>query len=753
MLALAVSACGGGGGGSTSSPIVSTPAPPPTPPPPPPPPPPPTTGFNTAEYQRSNAAVAANAITAYNLGFTGSGVKIGIVDTGIVTTLADFAGKIDPASRDVAGSRGLGDDSGHGTAVADVAAGAKNDLGIHGVAFNSTIVALRADTPGSCAMPETDTGGGCEFNDGAIGSGIDAARVAGAKVVNLSLGGSAPNSSLLAAMGRAVSAGMVLVISAGNEGDTPEGVNPDLFALVPARQFAGSVIIAGSVGVNDGAGGTALDQLSTFSNKAGTGASNYLAALGYRVQAISDDGQQYRWSGTSFSAPAISGSVALLAQAFPNLTGQEIVSILFRTADDLGAVGTDTTFGRGRLNLTRAFAPIGTTSLAGSQIAVSTSDNGVLPGVAGDAGAKGPLGVVILDGYSRAYALDFAKTLRQATLSRPLERALSGRMQGGSAVAGPFSVAMTVARGSGSDRDFELSRLGIGPKDAQRARLIAGSAVARIDDRTAAAFGFAEGAKAMERRLSGVDGGSFLIAKDIAAETGFSVNRGQSVALRRRIGAVGVTVSTESGKVWREFSTSPIGADYRLTSLAVDRRMGASWVSLGMTRLEEQRTLLGGAMGAALGGGGSSSLFMDLEARRDLGRRISVGLSARRGWTTFGAGRFQTDAYAFDVARDGLFGVGDRIGLRISQPLRIASGGITALLPTGYDYVSRTATSSIERFSLAPSGREIDAELSYGAAVMRTGWLGGNLYVRRQPDHVARADDDVGAAIRFTLGF
>ena len=54
-----------------------------------------------------------------------------------------------------------------------------------------------------------------------------------------------------------------------------------------------------------------------------------------------------------------------MAQAFPNLTGKQIVSILFQTADDLGAAGVDSTYGNGRLNIQRAFAPIGTTSLAG----------------------------------------------------------------------------------------------------------------------------------------------------------------------------------------------------------------------------------------------------------------------------------------------------------------------------------------------------------------------------------------------------
>ena len=42
--------------------------------------------------------------------------------------------------------------------------------------------------------------------------------------------------------------------------------------------------------------------------------------------------------------------------------------------------------------------------------------------------------------------------------------------------------------------------------------------------------------------------------------------------------------------------------------------------------------------------------------------------------------------------------------------------------------------------SLTPSGREIDAELSYGTGLLGgNGWLGGNLFYRRQPGHIAAA--------------
>ncbi|MEO7787672.1 MAG: S8 family peptidase [Sphingomicrobium sp.] len=752
---LAVSACGGGGGGGgiVSAPLVpATPTPTPVPVPPPPVTP---VSYTTPEDLRSNAATSSNAVSAYQAGATGAGVKIGVIDSGINTTLAEFAGKIDPASKDVAGSRGLGDDDGHGTAVASVAAAARNGVGTHGVAFDSSLVVMRADTVDSCAIPVVNDVGGCSFNDSAISAGVDAARLAGAKVINLSLGGSPPNSNLLAAMGRAANAGIVLVISAGNDGDKPEGVNADPFALIPAQNFAGSVIIAGSVGVTDGAGGTDLSQLSTFSNKAGTGASYYLAALGYRVQAISTDGKQYLWSGTSFSAPTISGAVALMAQAFPNLTGKQIVSLLFSSADDLGVTGTDATFGRGRLNLAKAFAPAGTTSLAGSQILVSTSSNGSLPAAAGDAGTKvtaGAFGAVILDGFSRAYAIDLAQTLGRAAAAQPLRNAIGGRSHVAGVGNDRFNVAMTVTQRDGSARDFELARLGIGPNDAQRARLVAGSAVARIDRRTAAAFGFAEGAKAMERRLSGASAGAFLIAHDVASDTGFAARRGASMAVRHQFGGVAVTASAETGKVWQDIATRDQQSTYRLTSIGIDKALGSTFLSAGMSRLDERDTLLGGRLGPAFGASGSSTLFFDAEARHSLGGGWNSSVAARRGWTSFGAGRFQSDAYAVDLTRAGLFG-NDRIGLRVSQPLRIASGGFAAMLPTAYDYSTLTTTSTLQRFSLAPSGREVDGELSYGRGVLGSGWVGGNVYLRRQPGHVASAPNDVGAAFRFSLGF
>jgi hypothetical protein len=205
--------------------------------------------------------------------------------------------------------------------------------------------------------------------------------------------------------------------------------------------------------------------------------------------------------------------------------------------------------------------------------------------------------------------------------------------------------------------------------------------------------------------------------------------------------------------VWQQVKAEATEAPYRWTSVALDRRFGEhSWASLGLSRLDEDQTLLGGRMGTLFGGGGSHSLFLDLEARHDLGNGWAATLMGRRGWTDFAGGRFQSGAYSFDLAKFGLLNGRDRLGLRIAQPLRVESGGMAKMLPTAYDYATENETNTLSRLSFTPLGREIDAELSYSTELGR-GWLGANLFARRQPGHIASAEPDMGAAIRYSLGF
>ena len=65
-----------------------------------------------------------------------------------------------------------------------------------------------------------------------------------------------------------------------------------------------------------------------------------------------------------------------------------------------------------------------------------------------------------------------------------------------------------------------------------------------------------------------------------------------------------------------EHRTLAFGSPYRWTAFILDRRFGKQWLSLGLGRLDETRSLLGGRMDGLLGGGGAGTTFLDLEARR-----------------------------------------------------------------------------------------------------------------------------------------
>ena len=159
------------------------------------------------------------------------------------------------------------------------------------------------------------------------------------------------------------------------------------------------------------------------------------------------------------------------------------------------------------------------------------------------------------------------------------------------------------------------------------------------------------------------------------------------------------------------------------------------------------------------GAGGATSWFVDAGSRYDFGHGWGIGANYRRGWTSMpGAGglsqggRLSTDAWSFDIAKEGAFRPGDSFALRIMQPLRVRSGGLALSVPVSYDYSTLSAGYESRFFNLAPTGHEIDVEAVYGTHLLG-GQITGNAFVRRQPGNIAALSPDVGAAIRFTLGF
>jgi subtilisin family serine protease len=741
--ALALSLCACGGSGTPE--VASIPPPPSTTPTIPPPVTTPTTeDFNTPEYQGSTSAKESNAMPAWQAGATGKGIKIGIVDSGISVNNPEFTGRIDPASRNVAGGGSLADQTGHGTALASIAAAAHGSPGeayLEGVAFDATLVVMKVTASGCSSN--------CSYSWNAIADGINAAANAGAKVINLSIGGEGMSSNVADAIRRAAGMGVIFVVSAGNDGTA----NPDPFAENVVVNAPGQAIIVGALGQSPLSGinvmtgqGIDYNELIDFSDRAGSYRDWYLGAPGF-VRADVTDTLMDNLRGTSFAAPAVAGAAALLLQAFPNLSPQEIVRILLTTANDLGAPGADATYGYGRLNIGRAFQPIGETALAGTGVKASLADNGSAPAAAGDAFERGTLRAIVLDAYQRAFAINLARTLRGGTTGRPLESAMASNVRSSAFSLGPTAVQLSMSEES-VGRALGFTARGVGPDDG-RAKLLDLSMIGQLSRGTSAGVSFSSGSRSLVRRLNGDGPKGFLVNQDVLSTAGFVSRQGKSFALRQVVGPLAINASRESGKL-PEANVGDLSARYRLTMLGIDRTFGPATVFMSVSRLSENKTVLGGRLGPVFSSVGSSTLFADGHLSAALGDSWSLSASARRGWTKFASGRFTTGGYSLSLDKSGVWQRDDALTVLFSQPLRIDGGGLSLLLPGAYDYSTLSPTYNRTRMNLTPSGREITAEIGY-ARRLRTGSAGLNVYARRQPGHYASATPDFGAALQLKL--
>ena len=785
IFALALSACGGGGVGSTPLPPSPTadvpptlPATPPAPPPPPPPPPPPvpTISFVTSEYLRSDGPDFHRAITAYQAGASGRGVTVGIIDSGIEPNSHEFEGRIHAQSGDVTGAgRPLGDDDGHGTSVSRVLAAAKDDRDVHGMAFNATILALRADQAGSCAPTAQGVDeAGCSFFDSSIAAGVDRAVENKARVINISLGGaSGASSTLRTAIDRATSAGVIVVVSAGNEGNEFDPAfdpnSPSPFAQSLLANGNGLVIIA-----------TAVDDngiITKFSNKAGVVQNAVLSALGQSIcceyrndtiyRLVTNDGTSVRvFNGTSYAAPQIAGAAALLAQAFPNLTGAQIVNLLLTSARDAGIPDTDAIYGRGILDIGRAFAPAGTTSLAGTNMAVALGGNGGTTSVAMGDAALSPMSVnaVVLDSYGRAYDINIAEGLSPSAPRLRLAPALVDQGRSVSMSRGTTQLAFSISASNAGSLGLSPLLLSNGQQD--QARILAGRITAAIARDIRFSLGIRQAAAGQVAALQGNSGAAFLTATDAQMDGGFERTPRQAFALRHQLGRFGLTGSVETGQAhvferggaaFLRNANNPY--PYSSVGVSLDRQIGPAKVAVGANWMREDQTILGARFANFIGQNGARSLFVDGRADVTLIGAWSLGASWRQGWTNANAGAsltartsLQSKAFSLDLSGAHVLTRGDHIAFRIAQPLRVTRGGLALNLPVAYDYATLATTFAVRQIVLAPKGQEIASELIWGVPIYG-GHFSSNLFWRQEPGHFENAPDDVGFALRLQFDF
>ncbi|MET3614895.1 subtilase-type serine protease [Rhizobium aquaticum] len=350
----------------------------------------------TPEYNESKALDQVKAADAYALGFTGQGVTIGVVDTGIdlrhpdLSTNGKFVGGIkftnafNQAAQDPTAftqmTPGANNDSdpgtSHGTFVSSIAAGALNGSGIQGVAYNAGLYVAAINTAPAQGTNDFDT---------QLSLAVQNLSNAGAKVINFSLGtdncnvgtNSAQNNGVPCNMNdytqatanakygqfkdaaqQAINNGSLLVFATGNEGQPHADVLAGLAKYNTGLQ-QGFLAVGAVDGNND---------ITNFSNRCGDAAQWCLVAPGDQLrgavvvgtgnvggQVNGQPGNNYKdGSGTSYAAPGVSGVAALVSQAFTWYTPKDLQQTLLTTATDLGAQGVDAVYGWGLVNAGKA---------------------------------------------------------------------------------------------------------------------------------------------------------------------------------------------------------------------------------------------------------------------------------------------------------------------------------------------------------------------------------------------------------------
>jgi hypothetical protein len=716
-----------------------------------------TANFDTQEFRISSGPSFHGAITAYKAGASGAGVTIGIVDSGVANVGGEFTGRISALSRDFAGNGSITDVGGHGTAVAETLAGARNDAHVMGMAWGATIMALRTDKPGTCV-----SSGGCEHSTTDIAEAVDYAWRNGARVVNISLGGDPATPDLLAAVSRATAAGTIIVIAAGNSGTGTPSASPGALAASIANPIYshGLVIIATSVD-SDGT-------ISSFSNRAGGHEETTLSALGNSVRTINQAGADYYYTGTSFSAPQIAGAAALLAEAFPSLSSAQIVQLLLSTARDAGATGTDSVYGTGILDVGSAFSPQGTTSLAGSSVPVNGNETTILSAPMGDAGVTGPAGLatVILDGYGRPFEADLSAAVSRRAAMGALAGTLLTPNRSFNSAAGPLSLAFSIA--PGREGQAAVAGLALDRIDAARARLLSATISASLAGRGSIALGLRTSARSLESTLRGVASPAFLVAADGAGALTPELRAAASFAIRQPIGrGFSLTNAMENGSVARERQRPGLALNpatnreglYQAISMGLAYDRGPLGLAAGARLLNEEGSTLGARFAATFGAQSARSLFLAMGADYDLGAGLTLAGSYQRGWTyaaaggaLTGGGLLESRSWSIDLAGRDVLMVGDMLGLRAAAPLRVVQSRFNLLLPDSWDWKTRTATSHVAPLALVPGGSERDYELSYGRS-LGGAWIATNVFLRSQPGNIAAAPVDYGAAVRWALSF
>ena len=257
---------------------------------------------------------------------TGAGVIDAVIDPGVDAHHVDLEGQVLPGL-DLVDAKGDADTDlvGHGTTVSAIIAGKDDDSGVIGIAPRAKILPVRV-------LNEEN-----RYDDAMIvAKGVRWAVDHGARVINLSLGGSGSSAALAAALDYAFAKDVVVVACTGNA-----SASANTGVWYPARE-PGVLAVAGME--KDG---------NLLWSGSITGKETVVTAPSTQLVGARPGGY-WKVQGTSFAAPMVSGTAALIRSRWPTMPAGEVINRIIKTAKDRGIPGRDDQYGYGMVDPTGA---------------------------------------------------------------------------------------------------------------------------------------------------------------------------------------------------------------------------------------------------------------------------------------------------------------------------------------------------------------------------------------------------------------
>lgn len=349
------------------------------------------------EYDAQAGLALINAQVAYDRGYTGAGIVVGVSDSGLAINHPEFKDRGFEFVRyfggytlpigDIWGDLlnkyvfPIDDPSGHGSHVSGIIAASRDGVGMHGVAYDAKLVVAGIGDVSGWVNPSGDA-----FYPHLI--------MSGARIINNSWGSGSisdmtPENLTLEKLivevkelgiNEVLKTGTLLVFATGNDNANQpsiQAVLPYYFPELTANWVAVNALTLdgkeSSYGNECGVaknwcisapGGDVIDNFPTSVINNGVFSVNVPGSLDDSINALYHDfypnvfpeagGNYTRMSGTSMAAPHVSGALAVILQAFPYMKMEQIKLTMFTTATDIGAPGVDEIYGWGLLNLGKA---------------------------------------------------------------------------------------------------------------------------------------------------------------------------------------------------------------------------------------------------------------------------------------------------------------------------------------------------------------------------------------------------------------